>query len=262
MAMARTETSQSPPITASNFESSLHTAMLNAGFNLWHSYVQYGQNRRIYREVFNNDTYGKAFYEIIIDNTNQQLSVAAHVDFDNQNNTGTGTITGSSSFTPNTNNEINYVSLNGGSEFRVVLIRQAGTLAVLGQVRPSLHPSWWNENNYPYVWYVMSLLYDPWSSLQTAGDYYQSPWDSSYAEIGNRSIRGTVPGGQRQIANAVELISSGYDPAGICGVFSNDIAQSATEGLEPGIDTLVVTPGTEEYLVLQAASGGLVVRVV
>jgi len=261
MVMTLTNTSQFPPITAANFESSLHTAMLNAGFILWHTYTSFGRNRRIYREIFNNDTYGTAFYELRFNTTSPRFSVAAHVGFNNQNNTGTGTITGYSDFSPDTSNEINYVSLNGGPEFRVVLIRQADELVVVGQLRPSLKPNWWNENNYPYVWYVIDL-YSPWYSLTTAGGYSRSPWDSTYAEIGNRRIIGTVPNGKREIANAVELISQGYANSGICGVFSNDIAQSATEELEPGVDVLVVSPGNEEYLVIQAATGGLVVRVV
>jgi len=79
MVMTRTDTSQSPTITATNFESSLHTAMLNAGFTLWHTYTASGQNRRIYREVFNAATYGTAFYEIRINTTTRELSVAAYV---------------------------------------------------------------------------------------------------------------------------------------------------------------------------------------
>jgi len=259
MVMTRTDTSQSPTITATNFENSLHTAMLNAGFTLWHTYTASGENRRIYREIFNSSTYGTAFYEIRINTTSRQLSIAAYVAFNTTTNTGTGTITSINSFTPTTGNQIDYVALNGGSEFRVVLIRQAGTLAIVGQLRPSLNkPSWWDENNYSYVWYIRNLTTNQWSVVTTG-----APWSSATAVLVSRTIRGTVPGGQREIANAVELASvSTASPGGTCGVFSNDIAQSSTEGLVPGVDMLVVTAGTEEYLVLEAASGGLVVRTV
>jgi len=263
MVMTRTDSSLSPTITATNFENSLHTAMLDAGFTLWHTYTASGENRRIYREIFNSSTYGTAFYEIRINTTSRLLSVSAYVAFNTTTNTGTGAITSTNNFTPTTGDAINYVALNGGSEFRVVLIRQAGTLAVVGQLRPSLNqPSWWNENTYPYVWYMMSLTSNQWSNLQTAGGVSLSPWASTTAVIVSRTIRGTVPGGQREISNAVELGATSAIPAGTCGVFSNDIAQSSTEGLVPGVDVLVVTPGTEEYLVIQAAIGGLVVRTV
>jgi len=264
MVMTRTDSSLSPTITATNFENSLHTAMLDAGFTLWYSYTASGQNRRIYREVFNSSTYGTAFYEIRINTTTRDFSVAAYVSFNTTTNTGTGAITGTT-FTPTTGDAINYTALNGGSEFRLVLIRQAGTLAVVGQIRPSLNkPSWWNEDNYPYVWYIMYLTSNQWNNLQTVGGASLSPWNyNTSSVIVPRAIRGTVPGGQREISNAVELGSTAsFPPAGTCGVFSNDIAQSSTEGLVPGVDVLVVTPGTEEYLVIQAASGGLVVRTV
>jgi len=262
MTITRTDTSQSPTITATNFENSLHTAMLNAGFTLWHTYTASGENRRIYREIFNSSTYGTAFYEIRINTTTRQLVIAAYVAFNTTTNTGTGAITSVNNFTPTTGDAINYTALNGGSEFRVVVIRQAGTVALVGQVRPSLNkPSWWDENNYPYVWYIRSLTSNQWS-LQTAGGASLSPWALITAVIVSRTIRGTVPGGQREIANAVELGATSGVPAGTCGVFSNDIAQSSTEGLQPGVDMLVVTAGTEEYLVIQADSGGLVVRTV
>jgi hypothetical protein len=264
MVVTRTDTSQSPTITATNFENSLHTAMLNAGFTLWHTYTASGQNRRIYREVLNSSTYGTAFYEIRINTTTRELSVTGYVAFNTTTNTGTGAITSFNNFTPTTGDAINYIALNGGSEFRVVLIRQASTLAVVGQLRPSLNkPSWWNENNYPYVWYMMSLTSNQWNNLTTAGGTALSPWSSATAVLVSRSIRGTVPGGQREISNAVELGAiSSASPGGTCGVFSNDIAQSSTEGLVLGVDMMVVTAGTEEYLVIQAASGGLVVRTV
>lgn len=264
MVMTRTDTSQSPTITATNFENSLHTAMLNAGFVLWHTYTASGQNRRIYREVFNSSTYGTAFYEIRINTTTRELSVAGYVAFNTTNNTGTGAVTSTNNFTPTTGDAINYVALNGGSEFRVVLIRQAGAVVVVGQLRPSLNkPSWWDENIYPYVWYLTSMTSNQWLNLQTAGGSSLSPWQFTLAAIGSRTTKGTVPGGQREISNALLLrTNTNASIVGTCGVFSNDIARASADGLEAGVDMLVVTAGTEEYLVIEAASGGLVVRTV
>jgi len=265
MPVTVTTTTQTAPITDSNFASSLHTAMVNAGFSSSpYSYNTSNETRRVYFETLNSDLYGTGIVEtriITASAYNRQFTLAGYTAFNTTTNSGSGMVT-SSTFTPDTNNDITYHAINGGVEFRQVIVRQGTNVWWITRLRPSLlRPSWWNDNAYPY-WFIQSNL-NSFNFYTVAGGASLSPWNDSWASYNARNIRGVTPGNLREIRTGLELESySLTGNKGLIGVLSSDFGTANTASLTPGVSTLVVNAGTDEWIVLAAGDSSWVARII
>jgi len=265
MPVTVTTTTQTQPITDSNFASSLHTAMVNAGFSSSpHNYNTSSETRRVYFETVNSDTYGTGIVEtriVTASTSNRQFTLAAYTSFNTTTNSGSGLVT-SFSFTPATNNDITYHAINGGVEFRQVIVRQGANVWWITRLRPSLlRPNWWTDNNYPY-WFIQFSLAS-FNSYTVAGGASLSPWNDGAANYNARNISGVTPGNLREIRTGLELEpNSPGGNKGLIGVLSNDFGTASTASLTPGASTLVVNAGTDEWIVLAAGSPGWVARII
>jgi len=265
MAVTLTTTTQTQPITDSNFASSLHTAMVNAGFSSSpHSYTTSTETRRVYFETVNSDTYGTGIVEtrIVTASTNNRLfTLAGYTAFNTTTNSGSGIVT-SWTFTPATSSDLTYHAINGGVEFRQVIVRQGSNVWWITRLRPSLlRPSWWTDNAYPY-WFIQYNLAS-FNSYMVAGGASLSPWNDSFAVYNARNIRGVTPGNLREIRTGLELeASSPGGNKGLIGVLSNDFGTANTSSLTPGVSTLVVTAGTDEWIVLAEGNSSWVARII
>jgi len=261
MPVTVTTTTQTQPITASNFASSLHTAMVNAGFSSSpHSYTSFGETRRVYFETVNSDTYGTGIVETRI-TSSSQFTLAGYTAFNTSTNSGSGMVT-STSFTPAPNLDITYHSINGGVEFRQVIVSQGANVWWITRLRPALlRPSWWTDNAYPY-WFIQYTL-SSFNSYIVVGGASLSPWNEWSAGYNSRNIRGVTPGNLREIRTGLELEPSGSSGnKGLIGVLSDDFGTSNTTSLIPGVSTLVVNEGTEEWIVLASGPSNWVARII
>jgi hypothetical protein len=266
MPVTVTTTTQTQPITDSNFASSLHTAMVNAGFSSSpHSYTTSTETRRVYFETVNSDTYGTGIVEtriVTASTNNRQFTLAAYTSFNTSTNSGSGMVTSSTTFTPATNSDLIYHAINGGVEFRQVIVRQGTNVWWITRLRPSLlRPSWWNDNAYPY-WFIQNNLAS-FNSYNVVGGASLSPWNDFYAVYTNRNINGVTPGNLREIRTGLELeplVAGGNK--GLIGVLSDDFGTANTTSLTPGVSTLVVNPGTDEWIVLAAGNASWVARII
>jgi len=265
MPVTVTTTTQTQPITDSNFASSLHTAMVNAGFSSSpHSYTTSTETRRVYFETVNSDTYGTGIVEtriITASAYNRQFTLAGYTAFNTTTNSGSGVVT-SQTFTPATSDNITYHAINGGVEFRQVIVRQGTNVWWITRLRPSLlRPSWWTDNAYPY-WFIQHNLAS-FNSYIVAGGNSLSPWSDFYGVYNARNISGVTPGNLREIRTGLELepqLTGGNK--GLIGVLSDDFGTANTSSLTPGVSTLVVTAGSDEWIVLAAGNSSWVARII
>jgi|GEM_PF-6933495 len=196
------------PINATVLENGLKQAMINAGFNNNpHRYNNYGENRLVFVETFNSSTYGKGIAELVIDETSLRCSLDCYLSFDTNTNTGQGWVSGTDSFYPLSSVNINCYAINGG-EFKAVIAAQGTTIWWIFQVRPSLKPTFWDENLYPYVWF-QSTTYSSSAldSLFCPGDAMVWPFGANnMATFVTRRVSGLLPNNKREISTPLILI--------------------------------------------------------
>jgi len=265
MAVIRTNSSIAAPITSTTLLAGLETAMQNAGFGTKiHRYVVGNETRDIYRVQFSTGTYGTAYFITKVNTNNLSIGCSLHYDFNTSTNTGSPSPANSySNMTVQTGAGVNFVSFNGGNQFKMVLIIQGVEVGALSLLRPSLaRPNFWTDNDYPYFFMGTAITgnnkFTTWTSTGGAALH---PYSSNEVGLRPINLKGSLPDGKRQVVCSVQLQSVTGTNQGFIGQFDSDIAQVAGQSANM-LDLIIVEPGTEEYTILNPVSGGLAVRTV
>jgi|GEM_PF-4297175 len=272
MTVARTNSSIDAPITATNLENGLKQAMQDAGFGThFAEYTVSSKKRIVWKTTYNNAQYGNAFTEAILASSSGSfyLSFTLYWFFNASNNTGSAEPLTTGTMTLNTSTSINFVSLNGNNQFRMVLIIQGTKVGAMSLVRPAHRPAWWTDNAYPYFFmsfYTATQL----SQLQVrewrgTGASSLHPFGTNIYILRPIRLNGLLPNNKRQVVASVQLQTAPGTNQGLIGQFDADIVHAAMSGASP-LDMIVVSPGTEEYLILDPGDptyniGGFAVRI-
>lgn len=177
---------------------------------------------------------------------------------------------------------IKFTSINH-PEIRGVWLEQVGRVPYfLGIVKPANPPNWWNEATFPYAFLSIKSCFFSLLGFSTTASPFNSTINSTYtvvsAGLGNNlydrnhpvhskgygftpdnsgvvlSALSLPPDNKRELFTGPSILSDGVVTSGIatkrlCGKFSNDIGVCLSHGLSFG-DRLVVSPGTEEYMII------------
>jgi len=265
MTVTRTNNSISAPITGTNLLSGLRTAMQNAGFGARiDDYTSGNETRDVYEVQFSTSTYGTAYFETRVNTTTLVISCALYWSFNTTTNTGSASPTVSSNnMTINTTSGVNFVALDGGAQFKMVLIIQGATVGALSLLRPSLaRPAFWTDADYPYFFMGKNITgTSQFTAWESTGGASLHPYSSVAVGLRPINLQGTLPNGQRQVVGCVQMQSTTGTNQGFIGQFNGDIVQVAgTNAII--LDPITVLPGVEEYTILHVANGGLAVRTV
>lgn len=181
------------------------------------------------------------------------------------------------------NAPIKFTSINH-PEIRGTWIEQVGRVPYfLGIVKPANPPNWWNEATFPYAFLSIKSCFFSLLGFSTTASPFNSTINSTYtvvsAGLGNNlydrnhstqskgygfttdnvlSALSLPPDNKRELFTGPSILSDGVVTSGIstkrlCGKFSNDIGVCLSHGLSFG-DRLVVSPGTEEYVIINTTT--------
>lgn len=266
MAVTITKTQINAPITQANLTSGLDTALQNAGLSAPYAYSS-GGNRRVYTRVYSaGKTYGTAIFETLV-TTGLIISSRLGHSFDEATNTmsATPSLT-SNNFTLSSSIGVNFIAINGGTEWAGVLVFQGTNIGALALIRPgSNKPTFWDEDTYPYFWQNKNVTGANYLlEYESTGGSALTPWTGSsnlLARFQPARLLGVNSNGQREVSPGLILESQAATNSGQCGNMSGDFARGATN-LSAINDLIKPIAGVEEYLVvrLEASSGGLVLR--
>lgn len=254
-----------PTFTQLQFAEAIKTAMSNAGFGAVFDEYSPGTDRiLIYQLTFDpGKLYGTVYLQIKI-TTALAITQRLYTNWNKTtrvgDNPGTETTVTGAAFV--NNNSIEFIGFSKSPEFRLIAVYQGTTTAYLGYVRPETKPQWWDENAYPYAFVPVSN-----SNFATWYGPGLTPY-SGGANTGGRlqaHLNVSQFGTQNPVTNKRDVLSNilfyAWSNEGIAGRSSSDLVQIASTNMVRK-DVLQVTPGVEEYFLLNAAAGGLGVRTI
>lgn len=155
-------------------------------------------------------------------------------------------------------------------ELKLVLMVGTTVVQVLGFFRPANKPAWWNEEQYPYAFIPAEPTLKRFASGKNAsnqfgptfGDIY--PVANAYGNVGPiENFAYANPFNKRDLLPGLVLFAppdGSFRSKGVAGTCSPDVGVGACVGTNL-LDRLVVSPGSEEYLILSNSNAGVVVRV-
>lgn len=266
MAIIRTNSSIAAPITGTLLRDGLRAAIQNTGIGARiDDYTSGNETRDVYQQDYGTAlTYSNAFIETRINTLTMMISLALYHSFNTTTNTGSANpAVTQNNMVINTATSVNFVSLDGGAEFRMVLVIQGSTIGVLALVRPTLaRPAWWTDSDYPYFFINRNITgISQLVQFDSTGGTALTPFSSITQEVRAAKVLGLNPNSRRQLVTGVQLQTSTGTNRGLIGQFSNDFALcSGTNAL--ALDLIEVVPGVNEWLILNPAEGGLAVRIV
>jgi hypothetical protein len=252
----RTDTSIAATITQTSYYDALKIAFTNAGFGSpYHDFTS-GTDRIIVYEfpVDNTKIAGTNYLRIRISNTlitYQQVYTSWNI----ATSTGTGNSVEITYTTLASNNTVGFVSLNGGSEYRLVLVSQASTFLPLGMIVPANKPDWWDLNNWSYGFIFTA------NTMTILRSSALNPYSNSDFDLflnATRMVNVNPQTNRRDILAGMILLTQTNTGSG--GRTSDDIAQIAGNG-SSRYDLLNVFGTSQQYLVVNNNSGGMAVRV-
>lgn len=254
-----------PTITQLNLAEAIKTAMTAAGFgSIWDEYTGGTDRFLIYQLIFDTSkVYGTVFLVIKITSAlaiTQRLYTSWNKTTRVGDNAGTETSTSSAILANNA--QVDFVGFAKSPEFRLIALYQGTVSIFLGYVRPENKPSWWDENNFPYVfvplsnsnfvtWYCTAL--SPYSSGIGTKDRLQA-----HINIGQFAAPNPITNRRDILSN---ILFYAFSNEGIAGRSSSDLAMISSTNLARR-DIIQVSVGVEEYYLLNNVVGGLGVRII
>lgn len=255
MPATRTTTTLASGITQATVVTALLAAFSSAGYSApYDNYTSGTDQILVYEFVYDSTkTYGKVYYKIRITSA---LIIVYQIcsAWNTTSKVASNAPAEAALITLANTSTISFDALNGGSEYKFVVITQLGTSAILGIICPANKPDWWNVNTFPY-----GLVFNS-TSLSNFTSCSLNPYSSNlYTSFFNATNFG-LPNQQtnkRDVITEMVIISSSN--RGVAGKTSSDIGMGACNG--SGKFDLLTFPGSSlEYLVINNTPGGLVIR--
>jgi hypothetical protein len=251
----RTDTSLAATITQTTLVNAIKTAFTNAGYStLVEGYASGTDQILVYQFVTDaTKIYGTVYLRIRITTALaifQQL-FSTWVAGTHANTNGSTEVFGT---TVSSSIAINFVSLNGGLEYGLVLLTQGTTFIPLGVIAPITRPSYWDLNSWNWGFIFNDNTLFTWLSCNL-----NSFSNQSYDTFLNNARLGTANSItlRRDILGGITLLSQSN--RGIAGQTSNDIGMGCFSG-NSRYDSASSYGSSAVYLVITNVAGGLAIR--
>ncbi len=249
-----------PTITPESFTEGLKLALTAAGYGTIYAEFDDNGNKNLVYQVVSDTT--KTFETLYLHfqiGESLQVDQRLHTAFDTDTNTGSNLDQSHSSNGFSSDNPLQWIALNNGSEFRFVMLYQASQSICLGMIRPLGIPGYWDENIAPYALVpdltktILQYFLLPEVSPYTANSYIKSSWLGSIISSKRNPFN-------NEIDILTRLVFAPQSKQGIFGMSSSLIAL-ATDNLLT-IGDLISLPDGSEYctIALAASSSAVVVR--
>lgn len=256
MVAIRTDSTLGTNFTQATLSAAIKAAMTSAGFSgTIDDYTSATDRYLVYSFVTDaTKTYGTVYYRIRI-STAFIIYCSIYSSWNSTLRTGNNASSEITFAGLTTANTINFVSLNGGIEYKIVLITQTATFIPLGIISPSNKPNWWNLNQWNYAFFWSSPLL----SIVTGSTL--NPYGStaySFINNDNRMSNANLQTGTSDILTGLILTTS--TARGIVGKTSEDLG-SACVSASSRYNTIPSDTVNQDYLIINPVSGGLVIKV-
>jgi hypothetical protein len=228
MPATRTITSLSATITQASLVTAIQTAFTNAGFS---SPVIDGSNGsdRVFAYAFSAGagTFGTVHLRVRV--TSPTLAASG-------SNASTEVSLGTLSSTI----PCNFNALNGGLEYRLIMLVQGSVLLPLGLIAPSTRRGSWNLNSWSWGFIFTS------SAMSVVRGSNLNQFASADYD------------GERDVLSNIVLLSQSNQ--GFAGRSSNELAIVSANG-STRFDTINITGTSQQYLIVSPGAGGFAVRI-
>lgn len=259
MAVAtRTISSLSATFTQTQLSTALQAAFASAGFSsVFDSYSVGTDLFLVYAFVSDvSKTYGTTYLRLRISNTfiiSQQIYATWSVS----SRPGSGnSVEVSYSALLNTSN-VMFVSLNGTTESRLVMITQGTTFIPLGLIVPATMRASWNLNSHTngYMFTTNTMV-----TLRSSALNQFTSNDNDIALVGTTRLgTANTTDNERDLLTGLVLLNQGN--TGFAGKTSDDIGIGSFNG-STRYDIITKSGTSQQYLVLLPGSGGVAIRIV
>lgn len=245
-----------PVITQQSLYDGIKAAFANAGFvSPFDEYTSGTERYLVFAIVLDSSkTYGTSYLRIRLLN-NLAVVQSIYSTWTVANHTGTNPSQEVGYTTPVNNAQINFVSLNGGDEYKLIMLMQGTIVIPLGFISPANKPTWWDLNAWNYCFFPTSTIFDTWRTTNL-NPYANTDHNNSLnvARMGNANSQTN----RRDLLPGIIVYTTSNQ--GISGRTSDDLVSVAGNGTTR-YDVLQIPGDTKEYLILYPASGGLAVRI-
>lgn len=252
----RTDTTLAAGWTQTTFMTALQAAFTNAGYSTPLSNYTSGTDRLLAYDfaVDNTKTFGINYLRLRF-TTGFVLGQQIYSGWNAGTNTGTNGSTEATFTALSSTLAINFIALNGGSEFKLVIVNQTSSIIPLGILVPSNRRSTWDLNSWPFGFIFTTancnVLRAPSLTPFSSTDYDTFLNNSRMASAS--TIDNRVDG-----LTGINLLTQSN--TGSPARTSDDLASLAVNGVARF--SLVNPFGTsQQYLVINPVAGGLGVRV-
>ncbi len=148
-----TQTIITATLTQAKMVAGLATALTNAGFTAYPSYNISSSIGQTFYCTYNNNPKGTVYLNIVV-TPSGNITSTIYDSWNNTTNTGTNASLGANTTTNYLSNSSNQMVLTAVShpEFKgVIIVQPSATNGIIGVLRPSNVPIWWNENIWLYA---------------------------------------------------------------------------------------------------------------
>lgn len=149
---------------------------------------------------------------------------------------------------PNQNAPVQFKAINHPEMKGVFILQHNRAPWFLGYVRPATKPTWWNEDNFPYVFIPVTPTFNHFAGFNNT--YFpipSTPWFAWHEMIYSNILTKNTFTNKLDIQSS-PMIKYATDNA-FLGKFSADFIHVPSEGVAM-FDKVVVTAGVEEYLII------------
>lgn len=251
----RTDTLVSPTITQVSLFDGIKLAFTNAGFTAtFDDFVSSTDRIVVYAVVLDNTkAFGTTYIRIRVTNTltiNQTLfstwNATAHTG------TNPGTETAYAAIV--TNAPLNFLALNGGDEYKFVIVWSSTITITLGFIAPTNKPAWWDLNAWNYCFVPTDITYNIFHT--TALTPFPNVSNTTSLNVPFMSAA-NLQTNRRDILPGIIFYSN--TNRGIAARTSDDLIMVASGGTSR-FDIIQIPGDTKQYLLLSNVAGGLAIR--
>lgn len=253
-----TQATLSGTITHVNFINAIRDALISIGYTLFDAFSVTSTEHRIFTLTSSNATKGTIFLQISVNSSFGTFSHQLHETWNTSTKVGT-------------NSAVNYNMPGFGAattsvflyavnhpEAKLLIIEQGIAQGIIGVFRPKQSPpSWWNENNFAYIFQAKYSTSPANSRLGSTTSPFGNAIDYEYLQLLK------LQDGNAQNNNARSILPLCILSAGTGGgiiASCDDVVICASNTMRP-MDTITISP-TEIYTYIwgNALNSGIAIR--
>lgn len=252
----RTNSVVSPTLTQQTVYDGLKQALANAGFTTLYDEYTSGTDKFVVYQIIIDNTkiYGSAYIRFGVTN-NLTLTQQLYATWIRTTHSGSNGSAGIIYPALVNNTSFNFVALNMGVECKLVMAYQESNYHALGYISPANKPDWWSLDSFPYVFIPTS------NTFAICRSTTLNPFNNSEYDL---SVNWTRMGVANWMTNRRDLLNGivffTQSNQGVIGRTSDDLVSVAGAGTTR-FDTIQVPSSSEQYLIINPASGGLAIRI-